>query len=172
MEQEEKLRMHIYSRLLDFVESMAVYRALYSARIHERTDIDEEIKKLWTNISDNCLQMAVVNWCKVFSSNRKNNKTHYSYLCNSTNDFRNAVSKAEIDFDQYVRSMKSFRDNYISHDDLEYEEIPFLDNALTICNIYENEVICKDPQYIPFDLQAHYKGREKLYKRYLNDFRF
>lgn len=62
-------------------------------------------------ITDNCIQMAAVNWCKVFAS--KKSKTYYAAdMGINKKHFLNAVEAREISFQGTCDKMRSFRDKY------------------------------------------------------------
>jgi len=62
-------------------------------------------------IADNCIQMAAVNWCKVFVS--KKSKTYYASDTEINKKlFLNAVEARDISFQGTCDKMRSFRDKY------------------------------------------------------------
>ena len=62
-------------------------------------------------IADNCIQMAAVNWCKVFAS--KKSKTYFaSRIGINRKQFLNSVGARGISFHETCDKMRSFRDKY------------------------------------------------------------
>ena len=62
-------------------------------------------------IADNCIQMAAVNWCKVFAS--KKNKSHYTKERDFDKEkFMQMLEKNGISFQKTCDGMRSFRDKY------------------------------------------------------------
>ena len=165
---DPNLKMDIYDLLYSFVYSTAIYQAIKSRRKAFEKMTDDQ-KRFWASVSDNCLQQAVVDWCKVFGS--YDERTHYTKI----NDlyikgFEQTVIGRKIDFAEYSKRMKNFRDTYIAHRDEKKKRkpIPNLNSALAICFLYENMVICGDPWTIPFDLNHFYKVCQNTIKQYFN----
>lgn len=62
-------------------------------------------------IADNCIQMAAVNWCKVFAS--KKSKTYYAAGTGiNRKQFLSSVEVRGISFQETCDKMRSFRDKY------------------------------------------------------------
>lgn len=62
-------------------------------------------------IADNCIQMAAVNWCKVFAS--KKSKAYYAAGTGiNRKQFLSSVEARGISFQETCDRMKSFRDKY------------------------------------------------------------
>jgi len=148
---DKDLESDIYNLLYDFVYSVAIYRSIHS-RSGDHYDPRITKEHFWISISDNCIQQAVVDWCKVFGSN--NERTHYSKIhpC-LVADFEQAVKEEGIDFSQYSKDMKNFRDTFISHRDEKKRRkpIPDLDPAVIICDLYDQIVLCAEPNRLPFE---------------------
>ena len=162
------LKMDIYSLLYSFVYSVAVFKVMDTRKAHFQT-MEVEQARFWTSVSDNSIQQAVVNWCKVFGS--YNERTHYSKInTEHVKAFEKAVVERNIDFADYSKSMKNFRDKFIAHLDKKKErkEIPFLDSALTICFLYEEMVICGDAGVFPFDLRQFYTKSQREINQYFD----
>ena len=167
--EDPKLEQDIYDLLYTFVYSMAIYRSLYTY-IMGNKGLGDNQKHFWYAVSDNCLQQAVVDWCKVFGP--WDERTHYSKVHASfINDFDKALSDEGINLMEYSKRMKNFRDTFISHrDKLERrKQIPQLDTALKICAVYEEKVLCGEPNRIPFGLMGFYNSSIAKIMEYLND---
>lgn len=147
----------IYSLLYSFVYSVAVYKVLYSRRERFR-EMTEEQSQIWTSISDNSIQMAVIDWCKVFGS--YDERTHYKKINTQYIEcFERAIIAGKgINLVDYTKSMKTFRDTFIAHRDQKKKRkpIPYLNKALEICYLYERMVICGEPGMFPYDLELFY----------------
>lgn len=154
--EEQLLIEDIYSILYDFIYSMAIYRTIdqrgsdvYSLRVLQ--------EHFWYAISDNCLQQAVGDWCKVFASCQ--DRTYYTKIhINAIQAFEEKVKEKGIDLIDYSNAMKNFRDTFISHRDRieRRKPIPNLDSALEICGLYEDIVICSETEVIKFGLKQFY----------------
>lgn len=165
---DKKLESDIYNLLYTFVYSMAIYRSIY-ARSGKTYHLDICHEHFWHAISENCLQLAVVNWCKVFGA--ADERTHYSKIYTDFIEvFEKTVAEKGIDFAEYSKSMKHFRDTYISHRDKQerQKQIPYLDSALTICDLYERIVLCGEPNRELFDLAGHYNQYAAEISQYLD----
>jgi hypothetical protein len=72
-------------------------------------------KQFWINANGNFLDIAVLEWCKLFADAR--GKHHYAKVTNEHTNFRRdllaklAVTAAE--FDEYVKEMKTYRDKFV-----------------------------------------------------------
>ena len=162
------LEVDIYSLLYSFIYSVAIFKVMDSRKAHLQ-DMKVEQAHFWVSVSDNSLQQAVVDWCKVFGSN--NERTHYSKInAEYVKAFEKAVADENIDLSDYSKSMKTFRDKFIAHRDekRKRKEIPYLDSALTICFLYEKVVICGMPGTFPFDLELFYIRSQREINQYLD----
>lgn len=165
---DPELKIDIYSLLYTTVYSTAIYKVIHARRKYLQT-MDTEQAHFWSSVSDNCLQQAVIDWCKVFGS--YDERTHYAKIHTQyIKEFEKAVFDNNIDFAAYSKGMKNFRDTFIAHLDKKKKRkpIPKLEDALTICYLYEEMVICGDPGVIPFDLKHFYNQSQNQVKQYFD----
>jgi hypothetical protein len=85
--------------------------------------------QFWINANGNFLDIAVLEWCKLFSDIR--GKYHYSKLLTNPSTFITGAHKTlELtahEFDAHVKSMRTYRDKFIAHlDELNTMNIPNL----------------------------------------------
>ena len=110
----------VYPILEHILYNIAVYRTLSSLNPVNDTPIiieDPYRRDFWINTSNNAIQMAIIDWCKVFGS-EKDNPYHTRKHLNITVD------------DQIRRPMIRFRNKYIAHKDNEPVSVPVLDGAI------------------------------------------
>lgn len=120
-------------------------------------DDNSPSRSLWILFSNNCLQMAVIEWCKIFGS-KYNNATHYTHCID------------ELDgIEETVKDMKEFRDKYISHFDFYDKPIPFMQRAVEIVKRFDHVMLEK---YITEDQESTAafiaKSREDIHKSLLS----
>ena len=98
-----------------FLRNLAFYRSWDKAGQPFRS------KPFWRNANSNFLDIAVLEWCKLFVDAK--GKHHYSKALNEPLQFkRDLLAKLEIDeaaFDEYVLSFKTYRDQFLAHLDEE-----------------------------------------------------
>lgn len=119
----------VYPILEHNLYNIAVYRTLSSIYpVNDTPAIIEDPYKrdFWINTSNNAIQMAIIDWCKVFGS-KYNNDLHYS---NHLEIERIEVIESVEDFEQVKDSMTRFRNKYIAHKDYEPVPVLVLDGAM------------------------------------------
>ncbi len=120
--------------------SIALYRAIGP---QERNDdiYDPTIREFWIHISNNAIQMAAINWCKVFGTRkRQNDKTHFSLFVNA------GSVKARlqgVSLDNISDRMLNFRDKFAAHEDAEEERqtIPDYDEVMQVMEAFQEAVM-------------------------------
>lgn len=119
----------IYNILSNFFFDLETYWIIQE---HYRAqELSDPTRPIWILLSNNCLQMAVVEWCKVFGS-PQNNKTHYTKCIDPLEGIENTV-----------KEMKEFRDKYISHYDSYDKPVPFLYKAIEIVDMFDDCMLDK-----------------------------
>jgi hypothetical protein len=107
------------------IRNIAFYRAWYLE--HK----PHEDKNFWVNANGNFLDIAVMEWCKLFAENGKHDWTT-AVMHNATflNDMLAAIGKTEQEWDEYKKAMRKYRDKFVAHwDDLDAIKIPELDSG-------------------------------------------
>ncbi len=124
-----EIAVKIYEILSNFFFDLESYRALL---LHiESLEINDPSRPLWILLSNNCLMMATVEWCKIFGS-ENNNKTHYSKCIDQLGEIEETSNE-----------MREFRDKYISHYDFYNKSIPFMDKAVKIVERFDQAMLAK-----------------------------
>jgi hypothetical protein len=148
-------------RLAYVVRNVAFYRSLAPFQ-------KSFAQNYWIYVFNNFLDMAVLEWCKVFGS--RGEETHWSTLVEDPDAFRTAML-AEFhltrdEWDKYWERMKNYRDAHIAHHtrDPRVTKYPHLDIALRACFFYYKHLLRElrnvkdDPLYFyPPDLEAYYE---------------
>ena len=144
----------VYPIIEHILYNIAVYRTIIS-RIKSADDgliENPEQRDFWVNISNNAIQMAITDWCKVFGSERDN-----PFHCRKHLDF--------IVDEQIGEPMIRFRNKFIAHKTNVAVPVPMLDGAL-------DEVYCFDQKIREqYDLDGYQelKGRYETYKIRIED---
>lgn len=122
--------------------SLAIFRAI-SKRFSDppKSNIQREF---WVANSDNALQMFVLEWCKVFGS-EKNNNTYFTKTVSEETFFgcldRKGISKEQ--FKAFSFDMCTFRDKFIAHEDWYHRPIPLMEGAVNVIDAYEDALMEK-----------------------------
>ena len=122
----------VYPILEHILYNIAVYRTISSFYPVNDTPalIEDPYKRdFWINTSNNAIQMAIIDWCKVFGS-KYNNDLHYS----------NHLNIEIEDLEQIKDSMTRFRNKYIAHKDNEPVPVPMLDGAMQAMFEFDEKV--------------------------------
>lgn len=124
-----EIAVKIYEILSNFFFDLESYWALL---LHiESLETNDPSRPLWILLSNNCLKMATVEWCKVFGS-ENNNKTHYT----------KCIDQLGV-IEETSNEMREFRDKYISHYDFYSKPIPFMDKAVKIIEEFDQAMLAK-----------------------------
>ncbi len=127
-------------RLVYVIRNVAYHRSL-----HEYKDKFEQ--NYWILIFNNFLDIAVLEWCKVFGSNK--DETHWSNHIKDKEEFRKQLlyrlNLSQEEWNKYWNSMKSYRDHVVAHHehDPNITSYPDLNHALISCYFYY-EIIIKE----------------------------
>ena len=132
MARRDDLIRHV-KRLVNVVRSAQLKRSLASV------DRDPALN-FWRSIYGNLLDVAVLEWCKVFGSDAEG--THWKSIVDDHDAFRSSLlAKLKIDdagWRVYRDSMKDYRDTLIAHhnEDQAPDIYPTLDLALEASYFY------------------------------------
>jgi len=111
------------------LRNIAYYRAWWDAG---RPDLDNDFV---VNGNGNFIDIAVLEWCKLFSSPKKE-KHHYEHVVDDADTFRTSmlahIGETPQEWDDYIDTMKKYRDKYVAHwdDDPDGALRPVLDIAI------------------------------------------
>lgn len=74
-------------------------------------------KQFWVNTNGNFLDIAVLEWCKLFADIK--GQHYYTRIVQDPNTFLNqllaTLNLTKTDFDNYVKEMKNYRDKFVAH---------------------------------------------------------
>lgn len=129
-----------------------IIRNAHLKRILSELDPDPHLN-FWRVMHANLLDMAVIDWCKLFGSDdEEHQKTHWKNLIQEAqhDDFRRELYRAlgtdEAGYRAYWTEMKNYRDQHAAHRDFAKNDVknyPRLGWAVDSCAIYYRHVIAK-----------------------------
>ena len=134
----------VYPLLEDILYSITLYKTI-SGRIKQDASYDPYEREFWVDIMNNSIQMAIINWCKVFGSENQN-PFHYS------NHFEFVLEGIE----QSKAKMVKFRNKYIAHKTEVEVSVPYLNEALAV--IFAFDKILREE----YDLHSYPTMKETL----------
>ena len=115
-------------------------------------------------IDANFLDMAVIEWCKLFGDR---NGRHFweKVVTNQTfeAEILTHINQTTKQFKGYIKEMREYRDKFLAHlDDQRVMNIPALDNAQVVVEFYHGYVVrheatACDLTELPTDLALYYK---------------
>ncbi len=135
--------------------------AFYSAGWRYKKIIARE--DFWVSANGNFLDLAVLEWCKLFADRR--GKHHWCKVVPDPNtflpDLLNHIGVNEQEFEAQCKEIKTYRDKFVAHlDDLPRMQIPHLsiviDSVVYLYSIVREEFsdVLNDA---PVDLRSFYK---------------
>jgi hypothetical protein len=137
MARKDDLIAHVY-RLVGVARSAHLKRAL--AEVEPKPGLN-----FWRLIYGNLLDVAVLEWCKLFGTDAE--PTHWKKVIADHDTFRSGLLAAlkiqETVWTAYWEEMKYYRDNRVSHnvEDVDLERWPRLDLALESSYYYYARLI-------------------------------
>lgn len=158
-----------------------VIRSVHLKRVLSELDPDPHLN-FWRVMHANLLDMAVIDWCKLFGSDdEEHQKTHWkNVIPDAEHDtFRQELYQAlgtdEAGYRAYWQDMKNYRDQHAAHRDFEKADVthyPILDRALESCRVYYRHVIARLRERgvtrYPDDLGAYGKAFESQAREIAN----
>lgn len=109
-------------------------------RPSERDEIiyDPYLRRFWLSISNNAVLLAIINWCKLFGSER-NNDMYFSHFVSKERVFNRI---GETSFLQLSKKMRNIRDKFAAHEDRksEIERIPEFKEAINVMEVFKEAV--------------------------------
>ena len=142
---------------LDFLKHYALYEFYH----------DKEEKNEHEILTSNAhLQMAFIQWCKIFGSDSE--ETHRKKLEFQSDDFWDDAPISKSDFQQEWEEITNFRNEYVAHYDTFNSPIPSLKNAREIVFHWDRWVRQKmAKEHRHFINAASLKRYEKSFKEKL-----
>lgn len=121
----------------------------------------------WRNASSNFLDIAVLEWCKLFADTK--GKHHWKKVVKDQENFMGglltSIGKSHADFDLYIEKCKVYRDKFLAHLDEELVmHIPDLSAVIDSVTYLHNLLVKQNPEVLndaPRDLAKFYNQRHK-----------
>ena len=138
----------VYPILQQILYNIAVYWTVTS-RFSPSDDAlieNPEQRGFWINTSNNAIQMAIIDWCKVFGSERDN-----PFHCGKHEDFT-------VD-EQVSTAMVRFRNKFIAHKTETAVPVPMLDGVIEVMFDFDKKIREE------YDLEG-YQNLEGWYETY------
>lgn len=128
----------------------SLVRSVHLKRVLSGLDPDPALN-FWRLLHGNLLDIAVLEWCKLFGSDdEEHQKAHWKNVVPDKDAFRTSLLKAmEIDgkaWDAYWKEMKTYRDQNVAHRDFSNPNVthyPKLDLALESSYFYYQYLIAE-----------------------------
>jgi len=146
-------------RLVYVVRNVAHHRSLQKYK-------DEFNQNYWIIIFNNFLDIAVLEWCKVFGS--RNEATHWSNHVKDQDTFRqellSRLKLSQEEWGEYWESIKEYRDNAVAHHGYipNGTDYPDFSYALVACYYYYeiliNELRSLKVYDYPDDLEKYFNN--------------
>jgi len=134
------------------IRNIAFYRSGHSARSPFAQH------QFWINANGNFLDVATLEWCKLFSDKR--GKHHYTKVVEDPGTFMQDTLKTlnlrESIFEAYLQSMQMYRDKFIAHlDDLKTMDIPDLTIAKQTTELLYKKLTLQESKFETFRDAPH-----------------
>ena len=148
----------------DFTRNLAYYRVGLK---HARTWQRSRENNFWLTATNNCLDMCVLDWCKLFGL--KNDPHHWGNIASNPKEFESkllqCLNTSAAEFEKFRLAMREYRDKFVAHlDVLRKMNIPHFDIAQKSVTFYCEYVAKNEVQVgILVDLPD---SAEKLIKAY------
>jgi hypothetical protein len=139
--------------------NIAYYRAGWMGKNFVSND------DFWVNANSNFLDIAVLEWCKLFTDTK--GKHYWTKVVPKSETFMSSlyadIGITEGDFDACYKEMQTYRDKFVAHLDAERRmQIPKLTIAFDTVVFLYSVVRTAYPDYLhdaPLDLKAFYNER-------------
>ena len=141
-----------------FARNLAYYRAW-----HKRPT-NGNYSQILVTIDGNFLDMAVLEWCKLFGDKKGN--YYWGRVVSSQNFEEEMLENLGVTTDQfadYIDEMRKYRDKFLAHlDDELVMNIPNMDQAKMPVEFYHDYLVCHETQAgdlagLPTDLTVYYQ---------------
>lgn len=140
----------------EFARNLAYLRAVRASEHQALLDPARGTSaNFWILASNNCLAMAVLEWCKLFGDPK--GKHYWRNIVTEPESFRtNLLVQLGIDegaFQEEVRKMRRYRDKFLAHLDSDYvANVPALDVAKEAVWFYHGHLVAHEAS--PGDLDG------------------
>jgi hypothetical protein len=140
-----------------FVRNLAYYRAGHDG-------LSKASPQFWVTVNTNFIDMAVIEWCKLFGDRR--GRHFWGDVLTDASRFEAEMLRhlgiTAPEFAGYVNEMRTYRDKFLAHlDDLNVMNVPFLEPAKAAVEFYHGhvvryEAVAGDLDGLPTDLADYY----------------
>lgn len=119
----------------------------------------------WRNTNSNFLDIAVLEWCKLFADKKGNHywKKVVTDPTNFMSGLLTSLNMSQMDFDSYIEKCKFYRDKFLAHLDAELVmHIPDLTVAINSAIYTHGLLVQENPSVLcdgPSDLAEFYRER-------------
>lgn len=139
MTRENRLR-RVLILCVCFSRNLAYHEAGNSWRRSDR------ISDFWISVDSNFLDIAVLEWCKLFCDKRGNHYwrkiVYYGKHSRFEEELHCKLNMTSNNFDNYIKEIRSYRDRFLAHlDDDERMDIPRLESACKAVEFYHAHII-------------------------------
>ncbi|OPZ92208.1 MAG: hypothetical protein BWY74_01695 [Firmicutes bacterium ADurb.Bin419] len=140
----------VYSTLFPLMRNFLYHYLSYKELIQAYKSLPGD-SEFWVYTCDAHLQMASITWCMVFGDN--SNEPHWKNLELNEDEFRSVLFREcqidENDWKEYWNTMRTFRNKYVAHRELNNfnDPVPFLDlayKAVIILDLWIRDQISPD----------------------------
>ena len=149
-----------------FVRNYAYYKGAWV------TKAPTEKNDIWATIKNNFLDIAVLEWTKLFGT--YDEEHHWKNIVSDSSSFRKQLlENCQITSDEFSScrdKIKKYRDGFVAHlDSDEKMNIPVFDTALKLTKYYYNHVLAElktSIMNLPDNIEFYYQARYAESKRY------
>ena len=165
MDQEERQTRDTYKYQIDLIANF-VRQVMYHRAVGEV--IKDFNQNYWIYTFNNCMEMAVLGWCKLFGANAEH--LHWSKIFSDKETFRrhilDSVEMTKEEWNEYWQELRDYRNEWVSHynPDFRPDRHPSLEPALRATIACYQHLLEKLEQY-----SIHYEYPSSL-KEYIDRF--
>lgn len=140
-----------------FARNLAYYRA-------SSANIENNGSQYWITTQGNFLDIAVMEWCKLFGE--KKGRHCWRNIVEDPSEFEEKMllhlSCSKEEFETYIKEIRTYRDKFVAHLDSDLEmNFPDMGTAKTVVFCYysyivEKEASLEDLVNLPDNIEAYY----------------
>lgn len=149
LSQNERLR-RVVIVCAAFGRNYAIYRAGQNADVKQLLTAQHRDQSFWLQINSNCLDIAVLEWCKLFGEKERGEAGHGQHgwrrIASDPAGFKRGLLEAlgttDAEFAELIEAMRKLRDKFIAHLDSDRTmNIPLLTAAYSAVAYYHRHVV-------------------------------
>jgi hypothetical protein len=165
---KERLRI-VFILCCSFARNHAYYRAWWGEERQRLLTLAHPHRNFWVAVNNNFLDMCVLDWCKLCADKR--GKHYWGKIVTDPPKFeadllRHLNLDAEA-FEHEINTMRSYRDKFVAHQDLEYSGIfPKFDIAKKAVWFYHAHIVNHEAKPgdlvgLPLNIETGYEETEQ-----------